>query len=316
MIVPAAIVAGATPDKEETPMQSITKRRARTSGLFLLVSLLPSILILGGFFLLFLWGIYQSMTDFRFGRASADFVGFKNYIYLFGRGRFWESIQTTATYAFASVAVEAVLGLMLAKLFHSGVLLARIFRPAILLPLVLPPLSVALMWTTMMNPETGVLNYLLSFVGIDGFSWTSSAATAMFAVVFIDAWTFTPFFALILFAGLRGISPDIIEGARMNGAKALAIFWRIELPLVLPYLLLAALFRLIDSLNQFDIIFGTTQGGPGNATDVLSVSAYVAAFQNLYFGRGAAMMVVNWLMVLLTAMIVARLWRAARNRVS
>lgn len=289
---------------------------ASRQGLFLMAALLPAVLILGGFFLLFLWGFWQSLTDLRFGRPDTEFVGLKNYAYLFGKSRFWDSVQATAVYAFSSVLLEALCGLALAKLFNVRTRLARVCRPAILLPLVLPPLSVALMWTTMMNPETGVLNWFLGLAGIDGFSWLSKAGTAMASVVLIDVWTFTPFFALIIFAGLRGISPEIIEGARMNGAKAWGIFWRIELPMVLPYILLAALFRVIDSLNQFDIIFGTTQGGPGNATDVLSVSAYVTAFQNLYFGRGAAMMMVNWLMVLLAAMLLVKLWRTARRRVA
>lgn len=297
-------------------MSTHAKQKARNTKFFLMVALLPAILILGGFMLLFFWGFYQSLTDFRFGRARVDFEGFKNYIYLFKRGRFWDSIQATATFALTAVACEALLGLAIAKLFNSGVFFAKWCRPAMLLPLVLPPLSVALMWSTMMNPETGVLNYFLSFIGIENFPWTSKAETAMFAVIFIDVWTFTPFFALIIFAGLRGISPEIIEGARMNGAKAWDIFWRIELPMVLPYIILASLFRLIDSLNQFDIIFGTTQGGPGNATDVLSVSAYFTAFQNLYFGRGAAMMIVNWLMVLISAILVVRLWQYTRKRVS
>ena len=291
-------------------------KKARSGNTFLLVSLLPAVLILGGFILLFFWGFYQSLTDMRFGRTRVDFEGIGNYARLFSRGRFWDSVSATAIYAFSAVACEAILGLAIAKLFSTRALLAKWFRPAILLPLVLPPLSVALMWTTMMNPETGVLNYFLSFIGIDNFPWTSKAETAMFAVVFIDVWTFTPFFALIIFAGLRGIAPDIIEGARMNGAKAWGIFWRIELPMVLPYILLASLFRLIDSLNQFDIIFGTTQGGPGNATDVLSVSAYFTAFQNLHFGRGAAIMIVNWLIVLISAIVVVKLWQFARKRVS
>ena len=144
----------------------------------------------------------------------------------------------------------------------------------------------------------------------------SKAETAMFAVVFIDVWTFTPFFALIIFAGLRAISPEILEAGRMNGAKAWGLFFRIELPMVLPYIILAALFRLIDSLNQFDIIFGTTQGGPGNATNVLSISAYFTAFQNLQFGRGAAIMIVNWFIVLVSALIMVKLWRHTRERVS
>lgn len=297
-------------------MSGLQRQTAVGRNLFLLVSLLPAIFILGGFILLFFWGFYQSLTDLRFGRPDADFVGWENYAYLFGRGRFWESVQATAVFAFSAVAIEALCGLGLAKLFNIRSRLARRCRPAILLPLVLPPLSVALMWTTMMNPETGVLNYFLSFVGVGNFSWLSRAETAMLSVVLIDVWTFTPFFALIIFAGLRGISPEIIEGARMNGARAWGIFWRIELPMVVPYILLAALFRIIDSLNQFDIIFGTTQGGPGNATEVLSVSAYITAFQNLYFGRGAAMMIVNWLMVLLVAMVLVKLWRSARKRVT
>jgi multiple sugar transport system permease protein len=294
----------------------MARNRSKSGNIFLLVTLLPAVLILGGFIILFFWGFYQSLTDMRFGRTRVDFEGFGNYARLFGRGRFWDSVSATAVYAFSAVFCEAILGLAIAKLFNTKALLSKWLRPAILLPLVLPPLSVALMWTTMMNPETGVMNYFLSFVGIHDFPWTSKAETAMFAIVFIDVWTFTPFFALIIFAGLRGITPDIIEGARMNGAKAWGIFWRIELPMVLPYILLAALFRIIDSLNQFDIIFGTTQGGPGSATDVLSVSAYFTAFQNLYFGRGAAIMIVNWLMVLLTAMVVVKLWQYTRKRVS
>ncbi len=290
--------------------------KSRSNRTFLLISILPAILILGGFILLLFWGFYQSLTDMRFGRTRVDFEGFGNYAYLFDRGRFWDSISQTTTFAFTAVACEAVLGLAIAKLFNTKALLANWCRPVILLPLVLPPLSVALMWTTMMNPESGVLNYFLSFIGVDNFSWISKADTALFAVVFIDVWTYTPFFALIIFAGLRGISPEIIEAARMNGAKVWGLFFRVELPMVLPYIILAALFRLIDSLNQFDIIFGTTQGGPGNATNVLSISAYFTAFQNLQFGRGAAIMIMNWLIVLVSALVMVKLWRYTRDRVS
>jgi multiple sugar transport system permease protein len=135
-------------------------------------------------------------------------------------------------------------------------------------------------------------------------------------VILIDVWTFTPFFTLIIFAGLQGITDDIREAARINGARAWDIFYRIELPLVAPYILVAALFRLIESLTQFDIIFGTTQGGPGDSTAALSVQAYITAFQNMSFGRGAALMVVNWLVVLASAMLMAKLWRMVRSRVN
>ncbi|MDF0516684.1 sugar ABC transporter permease [Bradyrhizobium yuanmingense] len=212
--------------------------------------------------------------------------------------------------------VQAAFGLALAKLFATDVFLARLMRPIILLPLVLPPMSVALMWTTMMDPQSGIMNYLLSLTGISRFAWISDPATAIFSLVLIDVWTYKPFFALIIFAGLQGINDEVREAARVNGAKGWATFLHIELPLVAPYILIASMFRLIESLNQFDIIFGTTQGGPGNTTAVLSVRAYITAFQNLAFGRGAAIMVAKWMVVLVGTFAAVKLWRFVRQRVS
>ncbi|MDI5929568.1 sugar ABC transporter permease [Rhizobium leguminosarum] len=283
---------------------------------FSLVVIAPAVLILLGFLLLFFYGVYQSLTDLRLGRPIVRFVGLANYAALMHSADFWNNVRVTVSYALSAVLLQALLGLVIAKLFASGVSLARWLRPIILLPLVLPPMSVALMWTTMMNPQSGVLNYLLSLAGLGPFAWISDPATALISVILIDVWTYTPFFALIIFAGLQGISDDIREAARINGAKGWATFWRIELPLVAPYILIAAVFRLIESFNQFDIIFGTTQGGPGNSTSALSVQGYITAFQNMTFGRGAALMVVNWLIVLIGAFLTVKAWQAVRRRVN
>lgn len=281
-----------------------------------IAAVVPAIVVLLGFLFLFFYGIFQSLTDFRFGRPLVHLVGFNNYAALIKTEDFWSSVRATLSYAGLAVLVEAIFGLALAKLFATEVFLARLMRPVILLPLVLPPMSVALMWTTMMDPQNGILNYLLSLVGISRFAWISDPTTAMFSLVLIDVWTYTPFFALIIFAGLQGINDEVREAARVNGAKGWATFRYIELPLVAPYILIAAVFRLIESLNQFDIIFGTTQGGPGDSTAVLSVRAYIVAFQNLAFGRGAALMVINWLIVLVGAFAMVKLWRFVRQRVS
>ncbi len=281
-----------------------------------LLVIAPAIFILLGFLALFFYGVYQSLTDLRLGRPSVRFVGFANYVALMKTSDFWNNVRVTVVYALSAVFIEALVGLAIAKLFATGVTLARWLRPLILLPLVLPPMSVALMWTTMMNPQSGILNYLFSLVGMGPFSWISNPSTSLISVILIDVWTYTPFFALIIFAGLQGITDDLREAARINGAKSWATFVSIELPLVAPYILIAALFRLIESFNQFDIIFGTTQGGPGNSTSALSVQAYITAFQNLTFGRGAAMMVVNWLIVLVGAMLTVKLWQAVRRRVN
>ncbi|MCP3367678.1 carbohydrate ABC transporter permease [Bradyrhizobium cajani] len=281
-----------------------------------LAAIAPAIIILLGFLFLFFYGVFQSLTDLKFGRPVVRFIGFTNYEMVIKTQDFWNSVRATMAYACSAVLAEALFGLALAKLFASGVFLTRLMRPVILLPLVLPPMSVALMWTTMMDPQNGILNYLLSLIGIGRFAWISDASTAMCSLVLIDIWTYTPFFALIIFAGLQGINDEVREAARVNGARGWATFLHIELPLIAPYILIAAVFRLIESLNQFDIIFGTTQGGPGDSTSVLSVRAYITAFQNLAFGRGAALMVVNWMVVLLGTFVMVRLWRLVRHRVS
>jgi multiple sugar transport system permease protein len=283
---------------------------------FSLIVIAPAVLILLCFLLLFFYGVYQSLTDLRLGRPIVRFVGFANYTALMKSADFRNNVRVTVTYALSAVLLQALLGLAIAKLFASGISLARWLRPIILLPLVLPPMSVALMWTTMMNPQSGVLNYLLSLVGLGPFAWISDPATALISVILIDVWTYTPFFALIIFAGLQGITDDLREAARINGAKGWATFMRIELPLVAPYILIASVFRLIESLNQFDIIFGTTQGGPGNSTSALSVQGYITAFQNMTFGRGAALMVVNWFIVLIGAFLMVKVWQAVRRQVN
>ncbi|MCP1909713.1 multiple sugar transport system permease protein [Bradyrhizobium elkanii] len=276
----------------------------------------PAIIVLLGFLILFFYGVFQSLTDLKFGRPLVHFIGLNNFAALIKTGDFWNSVRATLVYAGSAVLAQAVLGLALAKLFATDVFLARVMRPVILLPLVLPPMSVALMWTTMMDPQNGIMNYLLSLAGMGRFTWISDPNSAMFSLVLIDVWTYTPFFALIIFAGLQGINEEVKEAARVNGAKGWATFRHIELPLIAPYILIAAVFRLIESLNQFDIIFGTTQGGPGNSTSVLSVRAYITAFQNLAFGRGAALMVVNWMIVLIATFAMVKLWRLVRQRVS
>ncbi len=296
--------------------QNAHRGKERSTDWFSLAIILPAVLILLGFLVLFFYGVYQSFTDLRLGRPNVRFVGFANYVALGKTVDFWNNIRVTLVYGLCAVTLQALLGLAIAKLFASGVALAKWLRPVILLPLVLPPMSVALMWTTMMNPQTGILNYVFSLAGLGPFAWISDPKTALLSVVLIDVWTYTPFFTLIIFAGLQGITDDIREAARINGAKAWAIFVNIELPLVAPYILIAAVFRLIESFNQFDIIFGTTQGGPGDATAALSVQAYITAFQNMNFGRGASLMVVNWLIVLIGAFLTVQAWQAVRRRVN
>ena len=156
----------------------------------------------------FFYGVYLSFTDLKLGKPTVNFAGLKNYIYLWKNPLFWKSTKLTVYFTLVAVIFQAFIGVLLAKLFSTKVFFAKIFRPIILLPLVLPPMSVALMWTTMMNPER-CFKLFFSLFGIEPFMWISEYSTAMLSVIFIDVWTYTPFFTLIIYAGLLGVNQEM-----------------------------------------------------------------------------------------------------------
>lgn len=167
----------------------------------------------------------------------------------------------------------------------------------------------------MMQPSAGVLNYLLGFLGIDPLPWLTSTGSALISVVVIDTWAFTPFSALILLAGLQSLPVELREAARVDGASPWRFFRHISLPWLAPYLVLVALFRVADSLKQFDLIWPVTRGGPLNATKLLHVQGYEEAFRFSSPARAMAIIFVLWLIVYVTSFLLLRLWRRTVNAV-
>jgi multiple sugar transport system permease protein len=283
-------------------------------GPYLLVG--PALLLVLGILYPFVLAIWYSLTNYNLIFPLVKFVGLKNYGFVFTSPDFWHASSVTFGYAVAAVVVELLLGLVTALLLNRDTPLAQVLRRILVLPLMIAPVLGTLIWKLMMNPSFGVANWLLSPFGLRNFTWGDSPNTALFTVVLIDVWIFTPFFALLLLAGLRGIDHSLYEAAQVDGAHAWDTFCAVIWPLILPYVIVSVLFRLVDSLRAFDIIFALTKGGPGNTLWNYQVTAYYQSITFSNIGLGAAYMVVNWVIIYLISQGLVAWWNAARRSVA
>jgi multiple sugar transport system permease protein len=264
----------------------------------------------------FIESIYYSMTNYSLTSPVKRFVWFDNYLWLFSSPEFWNSVRVSFEYTICSVGIELLLGLTIALLLNQETFLAKVLRPLLLMPLMIAPIIGTLMWKLMMSPEYGVLNYFLSFIGMRDFQWASAANSAMFSVVLIDVWMFTPFIALLLLAGLRSMPAPPFEAAMVDGASKWFTFKTLTLPMLMPFIIVAVVFRVIDSLRQFDIIFGLTKGGPGSTLMNFQVSAYTTSFTYTQIADGSTLMMVNWVIIYIISMFLVKFWRKSQDRLS
>jgi multiple sugar transport system permease protein len=170
-------------------------------------------------------------------------------------GDFWHSVIVTLRFSLAAVSLELILGLMLALLLNRKNTASRhVYRTRMMLPIIMTPIAVAYMWRVVYAPSTGILNYLLSLLGISGPAWVADINWALPSLIIVDVWPWTPFLALILLSGLMSLPQEPFEAAKVDGASAWQSFWFITLPLLRPIILVAVLIRLIDSFKLFDIV--------------------------------------------------------------
>lgn len=270
---------------------------------------LPALLMLLAVLIPFAQGIHTAMTDRKLYLETENFIWFGNFTFLFSQSEFLQTAGRTLLYAGAVLAVQLPLGLAVAMLLNSDSRLRPVLRGTLVLPLLIPPVVAGLMWKTMMQPQSGLLNWLLSSVGLPELAWLSHVDTALASVLLIDTWVFTPFAALILLAGLQSIPDEQIEAARIDGASRWLIFRAIQLPWLLPFIILVALFRVSDSLKSFELFYATTRGGPLNATTTLHVAAYEEAFRWSNIGRAMAIVFVLWVLSYVICMVLMGLWR-------
>jgi multiple sugar transport system permease protein len=239
------------------------------------------------------------LTTFRNG---VPFVGLDNYSQAAADPVFWHSMQVTVVFTLVALLIEVLLGLGLAVLLDQEFRGRRSIRILILMPMFVTNVVVGLIWRILLSYDFGVVNYLLSMVGIPKVAWLGDPALALWSLVLVDVWNTTAFVALILLAGLQAIPDEPRQAARVDGASAWQTFRFVTFPLLRPVLFVAVVWRTIDLFRIFDVVFSLTGGGPYNATETISLFAYRQGFASFNLGFASA---VSYLLILGLVIILA-----------
>ncbi len=230
--------------------------------------------------------------------GTEKFVGLGNYIkMLTDDPNFWTIMRNTFVQVFSTVSLQVVLGLLLALLLSREVKGMGIARSLVMIPMMATPVVIGVIWRFMVNPEFGIINYLLSVLGLRGPDWLGSPGLAMTTIVLSDVWLSTPFVTIIIIAGIISLPKDSFEAAQVDGASASQTFWKVTLPQLMPVIWVAVMFRLIDAFKRFDSIYIMTAGGPGNSTETLNLYAYNMAFSYLDTGYASALAMFLFLII-------------------
>jgi multiple sugar transport system permease protein len=252
--------------------------------------------------IIFPWAytIWMSLHEWKVG-SPPTFVGLANYFRLPSDARFVESIGHTLVYTALSVVLPLIFGTLAAVVFNTRFPMRGFFRGLFIMPMMATPVAIALVWTMMFHPQLGILNYLLSLVGLPPSLWVFHPATAIPSLVLVETWQWTPLVMLIVLGGLAALPTEPYESARIDGATTWQTFRYISLPLITPFLLIAAMIRMIDAVKSFDIIFAITQGGPGSASETINLYLYSVAFVYYDVGYASAIVVVFFALIVALA---------------
>jgi multiple sugar transport system permease protein len=273
---------------------------------------LPALAVIAAVILFpWLFTIYMSLHDWQVGKPQS-FIGLDNYVTLLGDARFLEAILRTLYYTVLAVALPVVFGTLAALIFHQRFALRGFLRGVFIMPMMATPVAVALVWTMMYHPQLGVLNYLLSLVGIPPQAWVYDQATVIPSLVVVEVWHWTPLVMLIVLGGLAALPTEPYDSARIDGASAWQMFRYITFPLVLPFIVVAMIIRTIDALKAFDTIFVITQGGPGTASETINIYLYLQAFAFYKIGYASAVVVVFFVLIVLLSLVLLHVRQRAR----
>jgi multiple sugar transport system permease protein len=245
----------------------------------------------------FVYTIYLSLHEMQYARVG-EWAGLANYRALLTNARFWHSVWISTVFVALAVPLEFALGLLGALVLNQGVRCRSLIVPVLFVPTMMAPIVVAILWKVMLAGSWGLVSYnvLERFGILPDISVLASPALALYALIFIDVWQWTPFMMLALFAGLQSLPVAPYRAAAVDGATSLQMFRRLTIPLLMPLMAVIVLLRLIDAFKIFDTIFLLTGGGPGQATESLSLFTYKTVFDFWNLGTATATAVVIWLM--------------------
>jgi trehalose/maltose transport system permease protein len=268
----------------------LTRERMRSAWLFMAPMLIVLALVAGWPLARTIWFGFTdaNLSDLE----AAQFIGFVNYLYLLQDPDWWNAVWNTVVFATASVTTETILGMAIALALNAHFGGRGLLRAAVLIPWAIPTVVSAQMWGWMFHDVFGVINAVLKTMGVidKGIAWTASPSTALIAVIIVDVWKTTPFMALLLLAGLQMLPQECYESAKVDGVHPVRVFFKVTLPLLKPALMVAIIFRVLDALRIFDLIYVMS----GNNKDTMSMSVYarqqLVDFQDVGYGSAAATM--------------------------
>lgn len=307
----AEIAAQATPAPAALRIKGLSDRAiawifvAPTIILLLAINIFPLI-----------WTIYLSFTNYRVNRPNreVDFIGLRNYKRILSDPDTWLTMQATAHFLVWTIVLQVLIGFTLAYLINKKFKGNDMWTTIIVLPMMLSPAVVGNFWTFLYQPQIGLFNYAVSFVtGVEAssFSMIGDLALAPWSIIIVDTWMWTPFVMLICLAGLRSIPDSIYEAAECDRASKWRQFWTITIPMILPFLMLAVLFRGIENFKMFDLVVQLTGGGPGSVTTLTSIDLKREAFEKWRTGFSSAYAVI----LFVTVFGLASIYVKALNRV-
>ena len=242
--------------------------------------------------------IITSFYDYTLINRTLDsFIGLRNYFESVSNEKFIHSAIVTIIFVILVVLFEFIIGFLIAILLNQVERFRNIYYFILLIPLLINPIVVGLIWRMFLHPQLGILNYLISLIGIDPVNWLGDPQNAFITIIFVDIWHQVSFMIILLLAGLASIPEEPYEAARVDGANAFQQFRDITLPYMRPVIIITLLIRLIFALKTYDLIYIMTKGGPGDATDLISYYIYRSAFIGLDLGQAASMSVILLLIV-------------------
>jgi multiple sugar transport system permease protein len=239
------------------------------------------------------WGLYLSFFRFKLNMPSATaFIGLKNYINIFTDELTMLSLRNNIIFAGVSVCAELLIGVVIAMMLSGDTKLSRGLVSILMVPMIIAPVAAGTLWRMMLDRTYGVVNYLLSFVGVPPILWLGDPKIALYTVAFVDAWLYIPFVAVLVLSSIKAMPTSFLDAARVDGASPWKVFWWIILPIISPVIIIVAMLRFIDAFKVFDTIFVMTQGGPGNATEMLPTYIYRQGIKFLNIGYSSATAIV------------------------
>ncbi len=278
----------------------------------------PTIVLLLAFNIFpLLWTIYLSFTNFRANRPNAEigWLGISNYQRVLNDEAIWENMRTTAHFLCTSIALQLLLGFALALLLNRKFRSHSFWSTAILLPMMLAPAVVGTFWKYFFEPQYGIFNAIARFFGASGnFTMLGDTQLSPWAIVLVDTWMWTPYVMLLLLAGLRSIPPYLYEAAEIDRASEWTKFWRITLPMVMPFIILALLFRSIENFKMFDLVDNLTNGGPGSVTELASIHLKREAFEKWRTGYSSAFAIILFVAIYGMSLVTVRFLDKVKQR--